>query len=65
MGFHFQNVKGFMANMDNNDNTEESAEDITAADKEPSPKIKGRIIYIFFSQLVSTFKLELFDIFIG
>jgi hypothetical protein len=50
--------------MDNADNTEESAEDITAADTEPSPKkaeIKGQIIY-FFSQLVSTFKLELFHL---
>ena len=36
--------------MDDADNTEESAEDITAADTEPSPKkaeIKGQIIYFF------------------
>ena len=64
MCFHFQNVKGFMANMDNADITEESAEDITAADTEPSPKkaeIKGQIIYLF-SQLVSTFTLELLQL---
>ena len=47
--------------MDDADNTEESAEDITAADTEPSPK-KAEIKkpdYIFFSQLVFTFTLEL------
>ena len=36
--------------MDDADNTEESAEDITAADTEPSPKkaeIKGQIIFFF------------------
>ena len=38
--------------MDDADNTEESAEDITAADTEPSPKkaeIKGQIINFFFT----------------
>ena len=47
--------------MDDADNTEESAEDITAADTEPSPK-KAEIKkpdFIFFSQLVFTFTLEL------
>ena len=36
--------------MDDADNTEESAEDITAADTEPSPKkaeMKSQIIYFF------------------
>ena len=50
--------------MDDADNTEESAEDITAADTEPSPKkaeIKGQIIY-FFSQMLSIFTLELLQI---
>ena len=50
--------------MDDADSTEESAEDITAADTEPSPKkaeIKGQII-IFSSHLVFTFTLELLQI---
>ena len=38
--------------MDDADSTEESAEDITAADTEPSPKkaeIKGQIIFFVFT----------------